>query len=104
MKKIVFALAAAAALALSVPVSTPAAAASDGSFKVAQADVSVRVGGDRAERRRRGVTKKVIIKRGDRGLHRGWAHSRHRGATKKVIIKRGGEGRTVKKVIKRGED
>ena len=78
MKKIAFALAAAGILALSVPVATPVAAA---------------------------TTKKVIIKKGgDRGLHRGWAHSRHRGATKKVIIKRGGEGRTVKKVIKRGED
>jgi hypothetical protein len=93
MKKLALALAAVAAIGLSVPaLSTTPAAAAQG-LKVAQADVSVRVGGDRE--RRRGV-KKVIVKR-DRGWHRGWEH--RRGGTKKVIIKRRG-GTTVKKVIR----
>jgi hypothetical protein len=70
---------------------------SSGRMQLAQADVKVRIGGER----HRGTTKKVIIRR-DRGLHRGWAHSR-RGGNRTVIIKKRGNGSVVKKkIIHRG--
>jgi hypothetical protein len=91
MKTFALALAAALALGLSSPSFVGDAAAAQG-LKMAQADVSVKVGGPRR------TVKKVIVRR-DRGLHRGWRHSRHYGATKKVIIKRTGDRVVKKKVI-----
>lgn len=52
------------------------------------------------------VKKKVVIKHGDRGMHRhrGWSHSHHHGAVKKkVVIKHGHGNKTViKKKITHG--
>jgi hypothetical protein len=93
MKTFALALAAAVALGLSSPSFVGDAAAAQG-LKMAQADVSVKVGGPRR------TVKKVIVRR-DRGLHRGWRHSRHYGATKKVVIKRTGDRVVTKKVIVR---
>ena len=41
---------------------------------------------------RRSVTK-VVVRHGDRGLHRGWAQPRRHGVTKKVIVMRSGMNR-----------
>jgi hypothetical protein len=89
MKTFALALVTALALGLSSPSFVGEAAAQG--LKMAQADVSVKVGGPR------GTVKKVVVRR-DRGLHRGWRHSRHYGATKKVVIKRTGD-RVVKKTV-----
>jgi hypothetical protein len=61
--------------------------------------VVIRRGGD-MERRRHGdmERRKVVIRSGDRGRHEGWRH-RDSGMTKKVIIKRGEGG--SKTVIKK---
>jgi hypothetical protein len=98
---------AAAALALSAPLTISAAQAPD-RMQLAQADVTVkkvtRTGGVRKKVvvRHRGdsVRRKVVIRRGDQGLHRGWRHSRHYGATRsKTVIKHRGNKTIVKKKI-----
>ena len=89
MKKLALAAATVAALAFSAP-----AFAFDGAaprMQLAQADVKVKVkSGDHGV-----VKKKVVIRHGDRGLHRGWSHSRHYGAMKTKIVKKTGHGKTV---------
>jgi hypothetical protein len=98
---------AAAALALSVPLNAGAAQAPD-RMQLAQADVTVkkvtRSGGVRkkvvVKRRGDTVRRKVVIRSGDRGLHRGWRHSRHYGATRsKTVIKHRGNKTVIKKKI-----
>ena len=92
MRKFALATAAVAALALSVPAFTAPALAQDVKVKIGEG----RHHGDGM--RHREVSKKVVIKHGDRGLHRGFSHSRHYGyggVKKKVIIKHGGGGKTV---------
>jgi hypothetical protein len=89
MNKLALAAATAAALMFSAP-----AFAFDGAaprMQLAQADVKVKVkSGDHGV-----VKKKVVIRHGDRGLHRGWSHSRHYGAMKTKIVKKTGHGKTV---------
>jgi hypothetical protein len=89
MNKLALAAATAAALMFSAP-----AFAFDGAtprMQLAQADVKVKVKtGDHGV-----VKKKVVIRHGDRGLHRGWSHSRHYGAMKTKIVKKTGHGKTV---------
>ena len=72
-------------------------------MRLAQADVKVK-GGVKTDGDRRVVKKKVVIRHGDRGLHRGWTHSRHYGAMKtKSGFKKSGHGTTViKKKITHG--
>jgi hypothetical protein len=89
MNKLALAAATAAALMFSAP-----AFAFDGAaprMQLAQADVKVKVKtGDHGV-----VKKKVVIRHGDRGLHRGWSHSRHYGAMKTKVVKKTGHGKTV---------
>jgi hypothetical protein len=93
MKTFALIVATALAVGLNAPSFIGGAKAAQG-LKLAQADVSVKVGGPRRS------VKKVIVRR-DRGLHRGWRHSRHYGATRKVIIKRSGDRVVKKKIITR---
>ena len=97
MKKLALATAAVAALALSVPAFTAPALAQDVKVKIKS--------GDRHHDgwRHRNVSKKVIIKHGDRGRHEGWRHSHHYGAVKKKVIIRHGHGGGSKTVIKKRE-
>ena len=90
MKKLALAAATAAALAFTAP-----AFAFDGAaapMRLAQADVKVKV---KSDGDRHMVKKKVVIRHGDRGLHRGWSHSRHYGAMKTKVVKKTGHGKTV---------
>jgi hypothetical protein len=112
MKKFALAATLAAGLALMAPLAAGAAPASD-RIQLAQADVTVK-----KTIRANGVRKKVVIKRsgdtvrrkvvirhGDRGLHRGWRHSRHHGARHhgatrtKTVIKHRGNKTIIKKKI-----
>lgn len=99
MRKFALATAAVAALALSVPAFTAPAAAQDVKVKIGEG----RHHGDHDRMRHREVSKKVIIKHGDRGRHEGWRHSHHYGAVKKKVIIRHGEGGRSKTVIKKRE-
>jgi hypothetical protein len=93
MRKFVLAIAAVAALGLALPVVSPAQAE----------DTKVVI------KKKQPYSKKVVIRSGDRGYHRGFSHSRHygydrRGSTKTVVIKRDSEPRaqvTKKVIIKR---
>jgi len=89
MRKFALATAAVAALALSVPAFTAPALAQDVKVKIGEG----RHHGDGM--RHRDVSKKVIIKHGDRGHHYGWRNHHEGGVKKKVIIKHGGGGKTV---------
>jgi hypothetical protein len=96
MRKFALATAAVAALAFSAPAFTAPAFAQD-------VKVKVKTGGDHDGMRHRNVSKKVIIKHGDRGRHLGWSHSHHYGAVKKKVIIRHGHGGGSKTVIKKRE-
>lgn len=99
MKKLALAAATAAALAFTAPAFAFDGTAAPG-MRLAQADVKVKV---KTDGDRRVVKKKVVIRHGDRGLHRGWTHSRHYGAMKTKVVKKSGHGTTVikKKTIVR---
>ena len=107
MMKLALAASLAAGLALMAPLAAGAAPASD-RIQLAQADVTVkktvRAGGVRKKVviKRSGdtVRRKVVIRHGDRGLHRGWRHSRHHGATRTTtVIKHRGNKTVIKKKI-----
>ena len=107
MKKLALAASLAAGLAMA-PIAAGAAPASD-RIQLAQADVTVKktikADGTRKKvviKHRGGdsVKRKVVVRHGDRGLHRGWSHSRHHGATRtKTVIKHHGNKTIVKKKI-----
>jgi hypothetical protein len=101
MRKFALATAAVAALAFSAPAFTAPAFAQDVKVKVKSGE-----GRHHGEgMRHRDVSKKVIIKHGDRGRHLGFSHSRHYGygGMKKKVIIRHGEGGRSKTVIKKRE-
>ena len=92
MKTLALALAAAATLAFTAP--TFAAGAAPDRIQLAQADVNVRIGGDRdrGERRHHRMHREVRMHR-DHGRHEGWRHRDH--GKKVVIIKKHRNGTTV---------
>src|SRR3954467_11472941 len=101
MKTLALALAAAATLAFTAP--SFAASAAPDRIQLAQADVKVRIGGDRdrgerPERREHRMHREVRMHR-DYGRHEGWRH-RHHDGQRVVIIKKHGGGKTfIKKKI-----
>jgi hypothetical protein len=98
MRKFALATAAVAALAFSAPAFTAPAFAQDVKVKIKSGE-----GRHHGEgMRHRQVSKKVIIKHGDRGHHYGWRNHHEGGVSKKVII-RHGEGGRSKTVIKKRE-
>ena len=88
MKKFALGLATAAALGLASPLFSAETATAQERMQLAQADVKVKVksGGERRS------VKKVVVKRGK---------MERRGVTKKVIIKKRGNGVVKKKIIHR---
>jgi hypothetical protein len=92
MKTLALAMAAAATLAFTAP--TFAASAAPDRIQLAQADVNVRIGGDRdrGERRHHRMHREVRMHR-DHGRHEGWRHRDH--GKKVVIIKKHRNGTTV---------
>lgn len=93
MKTLALAMAAAATLAFTAP--TFAASAAPDRIQLAQADVTVRVGGERhGDRHMRRMHREVRMHR-DYGRHEGWRHRHHDGMRRTVIIKKRGNGTTV---------
>jgi hypothetical protein len=76
---------AAAALLLSTPTIAAPAATDGAQIRVAQADVSIRLGGDRRDMRR-GVVERRVIRRGDRERCRMVTVRERRGGT--VIVRK----------------
>jgi hypothetical protein len=94
MKKLALAMAAATALMFAAPVAPAFTSDAQAQTVVKKKVVIKRGGGDH-------VRRKVVIRHGDRGLHRGWSHSRHYGARTKVVIKKRGHGDHGATVIKK---
>jgi hypothetical protein len=95
MKTLALAMAAAATLAFTAP--SFAASAAPDRIQLAQADVSVRIGGDhhRGDRHRHSDRREVRMHR-DHGRHEGWRdHDRHHGNKVVIIKKHRGNGTTV---------
>jgi hypothetical protein len=96
MKTLALAMAAAATLAFTAP--SFAASAAPDRIQLAQADVKVRIGGDRDrgarhERREHRMHREVRMHR-DYGRHEGWRH-RHHDGQRTVIIKKHRNGTNV---------
>lgn len=94
MKKLALAMAAATALMFAAPTVPGFTSDAQAQTVVKKKVVIKRGGGDH-------VRRKVVVRHGDHGLHRGWSHSRHHGARTKVVVKKRGEGHRGATVIKR---
>lgn len=97
MKKLALAMAAATALMFAAPTVPGVASDAQAQTTVVKKKVVIKRGGGDHVRR------KVVVRHGDRGLHRGWSHSRHYGARNKVVVikKHGGEHHRGATVIKK---